>query len=83
MSKKEARRVADWQMETVRITIKRLDNGLLLEITDKNFMENPPVPIVSRAFGEADWDYIMSEAERYMRHRIAAIRKNMTEEATE
>ena len=83
MSKKEAKRVSDWQLETFRVIIKRLDNGLLFEITDGNFMENPPVPNVARAFGEADWDYIMSEAERYMRHRIAAIRKNMAEEATE
>ena len=82
MTKKEAKQVSNWEGEAIKITVKRIDNGLLLEINDDYRSVPPAVPNMSRAFSEGNWDYLASEAERYMRSRIAAIKAKMTEEAT-
>lgn len=83
MTKQGKKQVSDWQLQTFRITVKRLDNGLLLSIDDGSYSASPPVPDVDRAFQETDWDWIACAAEKYMRSRIAVIKAKMTEGATQ
>ena len=82
-AKSEKKQASNWESMYVRITIKRIDNGLLLDINDVYYSSIPKVPNVSRAFSESDWDWITCTAERYIRSNIAAIKENMAEETSQ